>query len=80
LRTARLELRPFALSDAPAIHAVYSDPEVMEHVGNGPVADLEETEAMLRVHIAHQEAHGFSFWAVIEPTAGSSSATPGSIS
>lgn len=38
----------------------------MEHVGNGPVGDLEETEAMLRDYIAHQEAHGFSFWAVIE--------------
>jgi Acetyltransferase (GNAT) domain len=48
LRTARRELRPFALSDAPAIQAVYSDPEVMEHVGNGLVGDLEETEAMLR--------------------------------
>jgi hypothetical protein len=44
------------------------------------VADLEETEAMLRDYIAHQEAHGFSFWAVIEPTTGSASATPGSIS
>ena len=70
MKTERLELRPFTLGDAPTIHPVYSDPEVMEHVGNGPVEDLGATEAMLREYIAHQDANGFSFWAVIERDSG----------
>lgn len=70
LVTPRLELRPFVLEDAGAIHAVYSDPVVMRHVGNGPVTELRETELMVREYIAHQEQHGFSFWAVIERASG----------
>jgi RimJ/RimL family protein N-acetyltransferase len=70
LLTQRLELRPFVIDDAPAIHAVYSDLEVMRHVGEGPVQEFAQTEAMLREYIAHQLAHGFSFWAVIERAGG----------
>jgi RimJ/RimL family protein N-acetyltransferase len=66
LETTRLTLRPFTLDDVGAMHGVYGDPEVMRHVGDGPVADVAQTEAMLREYIAHQRAHGFSFWAVIE--------------
>ena len=70
LRTARLNLRAFTLEDAPAAHAVYSDADVMSHVGDGPVTDIASTEAMLRDYIAHQASHGFSFWAVIERASG----------
>jgi [ribosomal protein S5]-alanine N-acetyltransferase len=70
LLTPRLELRPFAPPDAPAMHAVYSDPVVMEHVGDGPVTEPAETEAMLGQYIAHQAQHGFSFWAVVERASG----------
>jgi RimJ/RimL family protein N-acetyltransferase len=35
LETPRLRLRPFTASDRDAIHAVYSDAEVMRHVGHG---------------------------------------------
>ena len=66
LRTARLDLRVFTLDDAPAAHAIYGDAEVMAHVGHGVVADAAATQAMLRDYIAHQAAHGFSFWAVVE--------------
>ncbi len=70
LATPRLALRPFTLADAPVIHAVYRDPDVMRHVGAGPVAGLAATEAMLREYIAHQRRHGFSFWAVVERASG----------
>jgi [ribosomal protein S5]-alanine N-acetyltransferase len=70
LLTQRLELRPFVVDDAPAIHAVYRDPEVMRHVGEGSVRELAQTEAMLREYIAHQQAYGYSFWAVIERAGG----------
>ena len=48
LRTARLDLRPFTLDDVDAMHRIYSDPQVMRHVGDGPVTDVAQTAAMLR--------------------------------
>lgn len=70
LRTERLELRSFTPSDADAMHRLYADPEVMRHVGHGPVRRREDTELMLRRYIAHERAHGFSFWAVVERDGG----------
>jgi ribosomal-protein-alanine N-acetyltransferase len=70
LTTPRLLLRPFSLDDAPAMHAVYSDPVVMRYVGNGPVTSLAATETMLRDYIDHQERRGFSFWAVVHRESG----------
>jgi ribosomal-protein-alanine N-acetyltransferase len=70
LDTPRLRLRPFQPGDLEAIHAVYSDPEVMRWVGTGPVADPGASERMLESYAAHQRAHGFSFWAVEERSSG----------
>ena len=47
LRTSRLELRPFTDADFAAAHHIYSDPEVMRFVGNGPVRGKSETRGML---------------------------------
>lgn len=66
LTSERLLLRPFALSDAPAVHRVYRDARVMRWVGTGPVVRPEQTEAMLTGYIRHQERFGFSFWALLE--------------
>lgn len=66
----RVELRPFALSDVAAAHRVYSDARVMRWVGAGPVHRLEQTEAMVRQYIDHQNRHGFSFWVVTERQSG----------
>lgn len=70
METPRLLLRPFTVADAPAMHAIYSDPEVMRFVGNGPVASLPATEKMLRDYADHQSRRGFSFWAVAERATG----------
>jgi ribosomal-protein-alanine N-acetyltransferase len=70
ISTDRLELRPFEVSDEERVHSVYSDPEVMRHVGEGPVADIATTRAMIEDYIAHQREHGFSFWALIESASG----------
>jgi ribosomal-protein-alanine N-acetyltransferase len=66
LETARLRLRPFTTADRDTIHAVYSDPEVMRHVGNGPHRKLEETEAALRIYAGVLARRGYSFLAVCE--------------
>jgi|SRR5215216_3354492 len=70
LTTERLHLRPFTAADEPAIHAVYSDPDVMRHVGHGAHRTLEETVAALRAYGEVLERRGFSFLAVIERESG----------
>lgn len=70
LRSERLLLRPFELSDAQAAHRIYSDERVMRWVGTGPVVRPEQTEAMLTGYIRHQERFGFSFWALLERSSG----------
>ncbi|MDA0161244.1 GNAT family N-acetyltransferase [Solirubrobacter ginsenosidimutans] len=71
LETPRLLLRPFGPGDAPLVHRVYSDPEVMRYVATGPMADLAVTERLLQDYEAHQRRLGYSFWAVIERESGS---------
>src|SRR4051794_8697329 len=70
LETPRLHLRPFAARDATVVHRVYSDPEVMRYVATGPLADLTMTSRLLRDYMPHQEAWGYSFWAVVERATG----------
>jgi [ribosomal protein S5]-alanine N-acetyltransferase len=70
LETPRLLLRPFAAGDAALVHEVYSDPLVMRYVATGPMSDLAATERLLADYTAHQQRHGFSFWAVIERESG----------
>ena len=70
ITTERLLLRPFTAEDVDAILPVYGDPEVMRYVGEGSAADRPAAERMVREYIAHQERHGFSFWAVVERESG----------
>lgn len=66
----RIELRPFTLDDIEAAHAVYGDARVMRYVGHGPVGSVAGTESIVRQFIAHQRAHGFGFWAVVDRATG----------
>ena len=70
LQTPRLLLRPFEAEDAPAAHEVYSDPEVMRYVATGPLSDLSMTRRLLQDYTTHQQAWGYSFWAVVERESG----------
>ena len=70
LTTERLHLRPFTAADREAIHAVYSDPEVMRYVGHGAHRTPAETAAALRVYGEVLERRGFSFLAVTERDGG----------
>lgn len=67
LETARLTLRTWTLADADDGFKIWSDPEVMRYVGTGqPNESVEQTRGWLGRMIAHQEQHGFCFWAVME--------------
>jgi [ribosomal protein S5]-alanine N-acetyltransferase len=70
LETPRLILRPFGTEDAPAAHEVYCDPEVMRYVATGPLPDVTMTRRLLQDYTTHQQAWGYSFWAVIERESG----------
>ncbi len=66
----RVALRPFTLADVSEVHLVYSDPEVMRYVGHGAVQSQIASESIVRQYMAHQQAHGFGFWAVIDRASG----------
>ena len=70
LETPRLLLRPFATGDTALVHKIYSDPVVMRYVATGPMSDIGVTERLLDDYTAHQQRHGYSFWAVIERASG----------
>jgi [ribosomal protein S5]-alanine N-acetyltransferase len=70
LETVRLRLRPFTVADHDAIHAVYSDPEVMRWVGHGAHKTTSETARALRGYADALRARGYGFVAVIERSSG----------
>src|SRR6185503_20202287 len=65
LETERLRLRPFRAGDLKALHALYSDVENLRWWGIDPSPSLDETQRMLRWHLAY---HPFQYvlWAVEE--------------
>src|SRR5918996_2537412 len=70
LTPSRLHLRPFMAADLDAIHAVYSDPEVMRYVGHGAHRTRADTTAALRSYADALAARGYAFVAVVERSTG----------
>jgi RimJ/RimL family protein N-acetyltransferase len=67
LETPRLLLRTWALDDAEAAFAFYSDPEVMRFLGGVPQQSVEDVRRHLAGRpIAYQALHGFTLWATVE--------------
>jgi len=62
----RLSVRPFRDGDATAIHRIYGDLEVMRYVAHGTATSPAESATMVQSYIAHQQAHGYSCWAVAD--------------
>jgi [ribosomal protein S5]-alanine N-acetyltransferase len=69
ITTRRLIIRPFTAADFEAIHAVWSDPEVMGAVPS-QAYDRQKSWARLSGKLGHQARHGFSKWAVAEKASG----------
>lgn len=47
LRTARLLLRPYRASDAPAVFAIFSDPKVMQYWSTPPWTGIEQAHTAI---------------------------------
>ena len=70
LETERLLLRAMREGDAPALFAIYGDPEVMRYAGDEPFPDQATVSVMLR-SVARLLAAGESLeWAVVEKAGG----------
>ncbi len=59
LRTARLVLRPIEPGDVDAFAALYADPEVVRHIGEGTTASAEETAEWVERAIRRNDAEGW---------------------
>lgn len=71
LQTDRLILRPFTEGDAPAYHALVSDPDVLRFTGESPVASVAETLEILRTRPLRDYAvHGFGRMACVHQQSG----------
>lgn len=65
LRTARLVLRPWRISDRAQFAAINADPRVMEHFPK--TSTREESDAGADRIVARMEQQGFGLWAVEVP-------------
>jgi RimJ/RimL family protein N-acetyltransferase len=65
VETERLVLRRFREDDLDAMAAIWSDPEVMRHIGEGQTRDRAASEALLARLGRHWDEHGFGMWAVV---------------
>jgi [ribosomal protein S5]-alanine N-acetyltransferase len=67
LRTERLTLRPLRAEDAPALHAIYADPQVAHWIGVHTLADVE---AEIAQHVDTYTSLGYGLLAVEERASG----------
>ncbi len=65
LKTDRLRLRPFRVSDLKTVHALHSDPENLRYWGVDPSPSLDNTRKMMRWHITGSPRN-YMIWAVEE--------------
>ena len=72
IETERLVLRPLTIADLGPMHEVYADREAMRYIGQGDLwsETVDDSERRLQRLIGHQEAHGFSLWAVTDRESG----------
>ncbi len=70
LETERLRIRPFTMKDVEELHEIIGDPAVMRFIPAGPSPNIDVTKEVLENVLRHQEAHGYSIWAVTDKFTG----------
>jgi [ribosomal protein S5]-alanine N-acetyltransferase len=64
LRTDRLLLREFELTDAPELFALNADPEVMRYTGDKPFTTVADAEALVRGYTCYR-TDGYGRYSVV---------------
>ncbi len=64
IETERTRLRLFTLEDLDDLQRIFTDPDVVRHIGAGLPLSRDETEVALKSIIAHWERQGIGRWAV----------------
>lgn len=64
VETERLILRRWLAADAPAMDAIWREPEVWEALQPHRPFDPQQSRGMLERHLRHWDVHGFGLWAV----------------
>jgi [ribosomal protein S5]-alanine N-acetyltransferase len=64
LVTPRLRLRGMLPSDAAPVHSIWTDPDVLRHLGPTDEISLDEVRRAMTRLAQHWERHGFGQWAV----------------
>ena len=63
LTTSRLNLRPFALSDAEPLHRILSQANILQYFPGSSSPSLKRVEALIQRQLTHWETHGLGWWA-----------------
>jgi ribosomal-protein-alanine N-acetyltransferase len=64
IETARLQMRPFTLSDTDDLHRLWTDPEVRKYLWDDEVISREVAEEVVKSSLVSFEHHGFGLWSV----------------
>lgn len=70
LETARLRLRPFAVTDFEAFAGMCADPEVVRYLGDGLPIGRTRAWFEMAAHVGHWQLLGFGEWAAEEIATG----------
>ena len=65
LETSRLRLRPFARDDVDALHAQWTEPDVLRYLWDGVVIAREQAAAIVEESIASFAARRFGMWVLV---------------
>jgi len=64
--TARTTLRPVAVDDVAALHALWTDPAVRKYLWDDSIITLERAAEVVAASAGDFAARGFGLWAVLE--------------
>jgi RimJ/RimL family protein N-acetyltransferase len=64
LPTTHLTLRAFRLEDAPALHAILSEKDILQYFPNPQTPTREQTQRFITHQLEHWKNHDFGWWAV----------------
>lgn len=70
IETQRLLLRQPVLTDLKAISAIYADPDVVRHIGDGKPGTQQDSWFRLLRFAGHWQLRGFGYFAVMEKETG----------